>query len=79
MNTLAALSIFANYLPGLQITLWPRLVEIAYPGGHLVAHSLPAAVEALVTRVIAADPADHPTALIEALRALKTETEDGHQ
>ena len=68
MNTLAALDIFANYLPGLEIVLYPRLVEMLYNGERIVAQTLPAAVQALVERILK-NPAS-AVALVEAIKEL---------
>ena len=54
MNTLAILNILANYLPGLEIILYPRMVTMLCNGGsiRIIGASLPAAVQALVERIL---------------------------
>jgi hypothetical protein len=69
MNTLAILDILANYLPGLEITLYPRLVEIDYGTKTIMAMGLQTAVEALVERILK-DP-ESAVALVEALKEQK--------
>ena len=75
MNTVTILAVLAEWLPGLQIILYPRLVQIAYGAEVVSAASLPAAVQALADRILAeydAHQAIYSDLLIDALRRHKT-------